>query len=120
MSFRLFLSFYHKSTTREITLNFALNSPYCKTRVTRSFFMRKDIYTIIFVDNYKRLSMLNEFFELFNHRMAFSLNSEEVNSFLKLDYNISTQTVRNNKGVYTNLLTSNTKEFKFFKDIEND
>ena len=81
---------------------------------------RKDIYTIIFVDNYKRLSMLNEFFELFNHRMAFSLNSEEVNSFLKLDYNISTQTVRNNKGVYTNLLTSNTKEFKFFKDIEND
>lgn len=77
--------------------------------------LRDDIYTIIFVDNYKRLSSLNEFFDLFNHRIAFNLNSNELNSFLKLDYNLNIQSISNKKGVYSNLLTSNTIEFKFFR-----
>jgi len=81
---------------------------------------RKNIYTIIFVDNYKRLSMLNEFFELFNHRIAFSLKSEDINSLLKLEYNVNTQSVKNKKAIYSNLLTSDIKEFKIFKDLKND
>lgn len=81
---------------------------------------RKNIYTIIFVDNYKRLSMLNEFFEFFNHRIAFSLKSEDINSLLKLEYNINTQAVKNKKAIYSNLLTSDIKEFKIFKDLKND
>lgn len=76
---------------------------------------RDDIYTIIFIDNYKRLSSLNEFFDFFNHRIAFNLNSNDLNSFLKLDYNLNIQSISNKKGVYSNLLTSNTLEFKFFK-----
>jgi len=76
---------------------------------------RDNIYTIIFVDNYKRLSTLNEFFDLFNHRIAFNLNSNDLNGFLKLEYNLNIQSISNKKGVYSNLLTSNTIEFKFFK-----
>lgn len=76
---------------------------------------RDDIYTILFVDNFKRLSMLNEFFDLFNHRIAFNLSSNDLNNFLKLEYNLNIESINNKKGVYTNLLTSNTIEFKFFK-----
>lgn len=35
--------------------------------------------------------------------------------FLKLEYNLNIESINNKKGVYTNLLTSNTIEFKFFK-----
>lgn len=76
---------------------------------------RDDIYTIIFVDNFKRLSMLNEFFDLFNHRIGFNLSSNDLNNFLKLDFNLNTESINNKKGFYANLLTSNTIEFKFFK-----
>lgn len=76
---------------------------------------RDDIYTILFVDNFKRLSMLNDFFDLFNHRIGFNLNANDLNNFLKLDFNFNIESINNKKGVYTNLLTSNVIEFKFFK-----
>lgn len=77
---------------------------------------RNDIYVILFVDNFKRLSMLNEFFELFNHRIGFTLSGNDLNYFLKLDYNLHIEAINNKKGVYTNLFTSNTIEFNFFED----
>jgi hypothetical protein len=78
---------------------------------------KNDIYVIVFIDNFKRTKMkLNELLDLFNYRLAFSLGSDLITEFLSLEYNVNIQSVKNSKGFFTNVLTSEIVEFKFFKD----
>lgn len=77
---------------------------------------KRDIHFIIFVDNFKRVkTKINEITELFNYRLAFSLNSDLLIDFLELEYNTMIQSIRNNKGIFSNILISQIIEFKFFK-----
>jgi len=77
---------------------------------------KNDIYTIVFVDNFKRVKMkMGEILEFFNYRLAFSLNSDILIDLLELDYNANLQSIKNNTGLFSNLVTSEIKEFKFFK-----
>jgi len=78
---------------------------------------KNDIYVIVFIDNFKRTKMkLNELLDLFNYRLAFSSGSDLLTEFLSLEYNVNIQSVKNSKGFFTNVLTSEIVEFKFFKD----
>ena len=78
---------------------------------------KRDIHFVIFVDNFKRVkTKINEITELFNYRLAFSLNSDLLIDFLELEYNTMMQSVRNNRGIFSNILTSQIVEFKFFKN----
>jgi len=77
---------------------------------------KKDIHTIVFVDNFKRTKMkMGEILEFFNYRLAFSLGSDVLIDFLELDYNANLQSIKNYTGLFSNLITSEIKEFKFFK-----
>jgi len=81
---------------------------------------KNDIYIIVFIDNFKRAkSKINEIFDMFNYRLAFSLGSDVLTDFLALEYNVNLPAIKNNKGLFSNILTSETVEFKFFKG-END
>ena len=77
---------------------------------------RNDIYVILFVDNFKRTKQkLNLILDMFNYRLAFSLNNEILTDFLSLEYNVNLPVIKNNKGLFSNILTSNLVEFKFFR-----
>ena len=52
---------------------------------------------------------------MFNYRLAFSLNNEILTDFLSLEYNVNLPVIKNNKGLFSNILTSNLVEFKFFR-----
>ncbi|HIP11742.1 MAG TPA: cell division protein FtsK [Arcobacter sp.] len=81
---------------------------------------KDDIHVIIFIDNFKRTKMkLNELLDLFNYRLAFSLGNDILADFLNLEYNVNLQSIKNYKGIFSNILTSEIVNFKFFKD-END
>lgn len=78
---------------------------------------KKDIYIVVFVDNFKRTKQkLNEVLDMFNYRLAFSLGNDVLTDFLTLEYNVNIPSIKNNKGLFSNLLTSELVEFKFFKD----
>mgnify|MGYP003470241161 FL=1 len=77
---------------------------------------KRDIYFIVFVDNFKRTKQkLNLILDMFNYRLAFSLNNEILTDFLSLEYNVNLPVIKNNKGLFSNILTSNLVEFKFFR-----
>ncbi|MDF1876116.1 hypothetical protein JHD48_10265 [Sulfurimonas sp. SAG-AH-194-I05] len=77
---------------------------------------KDDIYIIIFIDNIKRTKQkISEIIELFNYRLAFSLGSDLLTDFLDLEYNVNLASLKNNKAVFSNVLTSETIEFKLFK-----
>ncbi len=52
---------------------------------------------------------------MFNYRLAFSLRSNILTDFLTLEYNVNIPSIKNNKGLFFNVLTSELVEFKFFK-----
>ena len=52
---------------------------------------------------------------MFNYRLAFSLGNDELTDFLTLEYNVNIPSIKNNKGLFANVLTSESSEFKFFK-----
>ena len=80
---------------------------------------KQDIYIIVFIDNFKRTKQkLNEVLDMFNYRLAFSLGNDVLTDFLSLEYNVNIPSIKNNKGLFSNVLTSELVEFKFFK--END
>lgn len=77
---------------------------------------KKDIYIVVFVDNFKRTKQkLNEILDMFNYRLAFSLGDDVLTDFLTLEYNVNIPSIKNNKGLFSNVLTSELVEFKFFK-----
>ncbi|WP_418186554.1 FtsK/SpoIIIE domain-containing protein [Aliarcobacter lanthieri] len=77
---------------------------------------KRDIYFIVFVDNFKRTKQkLNLILDMFNYRLAFSLDSDILTDFLSLEYNVNLPVIKNNKGLFSNILTSNLVEFKFFR-----
>lgn len=77
---------------------------------------KKDIYIVVFVDNFKRTKQkLNEILDMFNYRLAFSLGNDVLTDFLTLEYNVNIPSIKNNKGLFSNVLTSELVEFKFFK-----
>ncbi len=81
---------------------------------------KDDIYVIVFIDNFKRTKIkLNELLDLFNYRLAFSLGNDILADFLNLEYNVNLQSIKSYKGIFSNVLTSEIVQFKFFKD-END
>jgi len=78
---------------------------------------KRDIYFIVFIDNFKRTkTKINEIIDMFNYRLGYSLDSTSLNDFLSLEYNNNLTSLKNNKGMFSNILTSEIKEFKFFKD----
>jgi len=77
---------------------------------------KNNIHVIVFVDNYKRIKMkMNEILDLFNYRLAYSLNSDSLTDFLELEYNIRLQSIHNGQGLFANVLLSQFVEFKFFR-----
>lgn len=78
---------------------------------------KKDIYIIVFIDNFKRTKQkVSEILDMFNYRLAFSLGNDVLTDFLTLEYNVNIPSIKNNKGLFSNVLTSELVEFKFFKD----
>ena len=78
---------------------------------------KQDIYVVVFVDNFKRTKQkLSEVLDMFNYRLAFSLGNDMLTDFLTLEYNVNIPSIKNNKGLFSNVLTSELLEFKFFKD----
>jgi S-DNA-T family DNA segregation ATPase FtsK/SpoIIIE len=76
---------------------------------------RKNVFTILFVDNFKRLKTnLGDFFSNFNYRIAYNLNSMNV-SLLRsaTDGNILPPAL-NGKGIFINDIEDKAMEFKFF------
>ena len=77
---------------------------------------RQDIYIIVFIDNFKKTKQkIGEILDMFNYRLAFSLGNDELTDFLTLEYNVNIPSIKNNKGLFSNVLTSESSEFKFFK-----
>ena len=77
---------------------------------------RQDIYIIVFIDNFKKTKQkIGEILDMFNYRLAFSLGNDELTDFLTLEYNVNIPSIKNNKGLFSNVLTSELSEFKFFK-----
>ena len=77
---------------------------------------KKDIFIVVFVDNFKRTKQkLNEILDMFNYRLAFSLGNDVLTDFLTLEYNVNLPSIKNNKGLFSNVLTSELVEFKFFE-----
>jgi len=80
---------------------------------------RQDIHIVVFIDNVKRTKQkLNEVLDMFNYRLAFSLGNDILTDFLNLEYNVNIPSIKNNKGLFSNVLTSELVECKFFKDID--
>jgi len=78
---------------------------------------KQDIYIVVFVDNFKRTKQkFSEVLDMFNYRLAFSLGNDVLTDFLTLEYNVNIPSIKNNKGLFSNVLTSELVEFKFFKD----
>lgn len=78
---------------------------------------KQDIYIIVFVDNFKRIKQkLSEVLDMLNYRLAFSLGNDVLTDFLTLEYNVNIPSIKNNKGLFSNVLTSELIEFKFFED----
>jgi hypothetical protein len=77
---------------------------------------KQDIYIVVFIDNFKRTKQkLSEVLDMFNYRLAFSLGSDILTDFLTLEYNVNIPSIKNNKGLFSNVLTSELVGFKFFK-----
>ena len=77
---------------------------------------KQDIYIVVFIDNFKRTKQkLSEVLDMFNYRLAFSLGNDVLTDFLTLEYNVNIPSIKNNKGLFSNVLTSELVEFKFFK-----
>ncbi len=78
---------------------------------------KQDIYIIVFIDNFKRTQQkLSEVLDMFNYRLAFSLGNDMLNNFLTPGDHVNIPSIKNNKGLFSNVLTSELLEFKFFKD----
>ncbi|MGJ0303584.1 FtsK/SpoIIIE domain-containing protein [Aliarcobacter cryaerophilus] len=78
---------------------------------------KKDITIVVFVDNFKKTKQkLSEVLDMFNYRLAFSLENDVLGDFLTLEYNVNLPSIKNNKGLFSNILTSELVEFKVFKD----
>ncbi len=78
---------------------------------------KQDVYIVVFIDNFKRTKKkLDEVLDMFNYRLAFSLGNDMLTDFLTLEYNVNIPSIKNNKGLFSNILTSELAEFKFFKD----
>ena len=77
---------------------------------------KESIYIVVFIDNFKRTKQkLNEILDMFNYRLAYSLGNDILTDFLTLEYNVNIPSIKDNKGVFSNVLTSELVEFKFFK-----
>jgi len=78
---------------------------------------KQDIYIVVFIDNFKRTKQkLSEILDMFNYRLAFNLGNDVLTDFLILEHNVNIPSIKNNKGLFSNVLTSELVEFKFFKD----
>ena len=78
---------------------------------------RKNIFIILFVDNYKRLkSNLGDFWNNFNYRIGYNLNSADVGMLRSSMDGTLMPSVSNFKGIFFDESADKMVEFKFFKD----
>jgi len=77
---------------------------------------RNNIFTILFIDNFKRLKTnLGDFFSNFDYRIAYNLSSMNVGLLRSsVDGSIMPSAI-NGKGVFVNDAEDKLIEFKFFK-----
>jgi len=77
---------------------------------------RNNIFTILFIDNFKRLKTnLGDFFSNFDYRIAYNLNSMNVGLLRSsVDGSVMPSAI-NGKGVFLNDAEDKLIEFKFFK-----
>jgi DNA segregation ATPase FtsK/SpoIIIE, S-DNA-T family len=80
---------------------------------------KKNIYTIIFIDNFKRTNnKLRDFLNFFELRYGFNLNEENSTSLLSVSSTSKIKSISKNKAVFSNLITSEIVYFKPFKDAD--
>ncbi len=77
---------------------------------------RNNIFTILFIDNFKRLkTKLGDFFSNFDYRIAYNLNSMNVGLLRSSVDGAIMPSAINGKGVFINDAEDKLIEFKFFK-----
>ena len=77
---------------------------------------RNNIFTILFIDNFKRLkSNLGDFFSNFDYRIAYNLNSMNVGLLRSSIDGTIMPSAMNGKGIFINDAEDKLIEFKFFK-----
>jgi len=77
---------------------------------------RNNIFTILFIDNFKRLKTnLGDFFTNFDYRIAYNLNSMNVGLLRSSIDGALMPSALNGKGIFINDAEDKLIEFKFFK-----
>jgi len=81
---------------------------------------KKNIYTIIFIDNFKRSQVkFRDFLSLFELRLGFNLNEESTNALLSVSNSSLLKAVPKNQAIFSNLITSDMTYLKLYRG-END
>ena len=78
---------------------------------------RDNVFTILFVDNYKRMKTKigEEFFTFFDYRIGYNLNSNDILLLNPTTEFFKVEPIFNHKGIFFDISLSQMKEFKFFK-----
>ena len=81
------------------------------------FGYKKNIYTIIFIENYKKVKeKISKFLTLFELRYGFNMNEDTATSFFSGCGFNSFDAIPQNIGVFLNIATSQMEKFRFFGD----
>jgi hypothetical protein len=81
---------------------------------------KKNIYTIIFIDNFKRSQVkFRDFLSLFELRLGFTLNEESTNALLSVSNSSMLKAIPKNQAIFSNLITSEMRFLKLYRG-END
>lgn len=81
---------------------------------------KKNIYTIIFIDNFKRSQVkFRDFLSLFELRLGFHLNEESTNALLSVSNSSMLKAIPKHQAIFSNLITSEMKHLKLYRG-END
>ena len=77
---------------------------------------KKNIYTIIFIDNFKRSQVkFRDFLSLFELRLGFNLNEESTNALLSISNSSMLKSIPKNQAIFSNLITSEMKYLKLYR-----
>ncbi len=80
---------------------------------------KKNIYTIIFVDNFKRSQVkFRDFLLLFELRLGFNLNEESTNAILSVSHSSMLKAIPKNQAIFSNLITSEMRYLKLYRGRE--